>query len=96
MTEQPELPLEWPPYDHYKVEIRSGPLFEEGALRTHKAESVEDAVNLIEGLRDTYAARAEVVWQADEVNGEGKLHGLAPEGVVWLIQVTPPLTTPLG
>ena len=96
MNDPPELPLEWLPYDHYKVEIRNGPLFEEKALRSHKAESVADAVSLIEGLRDTYAARAEVVWQAEEVNGEGKLFGLAPEGVVWVIQVTPPLSTPLG
>lgn len=94
--EQPELPLEWATYDHYTVEIRRGPLFDEQAIRTHRAESRDDALNLIEGMRDTYGQRENVTWQAEEVDGVGKLYGLAPGGEVYVISVIPPLTTELS
>jgi hypothetical protein len=93
---QSELPLEWPEYDHYTVEIRSGPLFEEKPLRTHTADSPEDALNLIEGLRDTYGERMDVTWDGEEVDGNGILRGLAPEGVVFVISVVPPLSVEIG
>ena len=93
MDEQPELPLELPVTDNYKVEICKGPLFQEETLRSHIADDAYDALNLIEGLRDTYASRVGVIWQNEEVDGNGHLFGLAPEGVVYLIRVTPPLTT---
>jgi hypothetical protein len=96
MTEQPELPLEMSTYDHYTVTLSKGPLFNEDSIHTHVADDRRDAVGLIDGLRDNYAERADVTWQANEVNGEGKLYGLAPGGVVYLIQVVPPLATPLG
>ena len=94
MSDQPDPSIEWP-YDHYVVEIRHGPLFEESPLRTHRALTVEDAVNLIEGLRTTYGSRAEITWQAEEVNDEGKLYGLASDQTVYMISVIPPLTTQL-
>ena len=94
---QPELPLEWDTmtYDHYTVEIRKGPEFDESqVLRTHNVKTVDDALGLIEGFRDTYNQRNGVSWQDDEVNAEGKLYGLAG-GEVYVISCTPPLTTEL-
>jgi len=82
-------------YDCYTVEIRHGPLFEDSPLRTHRAFTADDAVALIDGLRDTYGSRAEITWQAEEVNEAGKLYGLAADQTVYMITVTPPLTVPL-
>lgn len=97
MSEQQlELPLEMPVYDHYHVVISKGPTFGETTLRQHKAETVEDAIGLINGLRDTYRQRDNITWQSEEVNDEGKLYGLAQGGDVYLIQVTPPLSVDLG
>ena len=90
--EQPELPLEVEArYDHYTVEIRRGPQYGEGTIRSHKATSVEDALRFIEGLRDTFNQRSDVTWQSEEVNADGAMYGLAPGGEVYVIQVIPPL-----
>jgi len=95
--EQPELPLEWPEgkYDHYQVEIRHGPQHDEETIRSHKANTVDDALRFIEGLRDTFNQRADVTWQTEEVNDQGTMYGLAPGGEVYVIQVTPPLSVEL-
>ena len=93
---QPELDLEFHTYDHYTVELRVGPLHDEKVVRTHEAKSVKDAESLIEALRDTANQRDGVAWQFEEVNAEGKLYGLAPGGVIYVISVVPPLTTALA
>ena len=59
---QDELPLEWPSYDHYTIEIRKGPLHAEETLRTHTAADIDAALNLIDGLRETYMQREDVAW----------------------------------
>ena len=82
-------------HDHYTVAIAAGPMHEEKVLRTHDVTTVDDALGLIEGFRDTYNQRNNVTWQDDEVNAEGKLYGLAPGGDVYVISCTPPLTTDL-
>jgi hypothetical protein len=94
--EQPELALEHQTYDHYTIELRKGQAHDEQTVRHHTARSREDAESMIEALRDTTLHRDEVTWQAEEVNGEGKLYGLAPGGVVFTIAVVPPLTTDLS
>jgi hypothetical protein len=94
--EQPELPLEFQTYPHYQIEIRKGQQHDEEVLREHKATSVEDAENLIEGLRDAYTGRDDVTWRDEEVDPQGKLYGLSPDGVVYVISVTPPLTVKLN
>jgi hypothetical protein len=96
MSNQPELPLEYASYDHYTIELRKGPLYEETTVRSHEAKTVADAENFVEALRDTANQRDGVSWQFEEVNPEGKLYGLAPGGVVYQISVTPPLSTPLA
>ena len=58
MDEQLELPLEWAKHAEYSREVRKGPTEEK--VRSHHAETLEDATNLIDGLRDVYAARDEV------------------------------------
>jgi hypothetical protein len=92
--EQQELPLEWPVYDHYTVELRKGAELE--TVRSMKAESAEDALGFIEGFRDSSETKDHVTWKDREVDGTGSLMGLAPGGVVWQIQVTPDLNTELG
>ena len=84
-------------YDHYKVELdRANADGEFDVLRTHSAKNVDSALTLIEGLRDSTAGRDGVTWQFQEVNASGILYGLAPGGVIWRIQVTPPLTVELS
>ena len=94
--EQPELALEHQTYDHYTIELRKGPAHAEEVVRAHTARSREDAEAMIEALRDTTLHRDEVSWQAEEVNAEGKLYGLAPGGIVFVISVVPSLSTELS
>lgn len=99
MTNQPEqleLDLEFPTYDHYTITLGKGAVGDMEIVRTHTAKSVDDATNLVDGLRDTAANRDKVQWQTDEVNEAGQLYGLAPGGVVFEISVVPPLSTPLA
>lgn len=96
MTEQYEqlqLDLEYPePPDHYTVEVRTGPLHAEETVRSHEAKTPEDAVLLIESLRETYAQREKVKWQSEEVNSVGDLLGVSEDRhLVWQIHVSPPL-----
>ena len=93
---QPELPLEFATYDHYTVELRKGAQHAEETVRRHEAKSVKDAEALIEGLRDTANQRDGVSWQFEEVGADGRLYGLAPGGVVFLITVVPPLSVALS
>lgn len=94
---QPELPLEWADgqFDHYTIEIRKGPLHGEELIRSHEAKDTDAALNLIDGIRETYMQREGVAWTAEEVNPEGKLYGMA-QGTVYIISVTPPLTVALS
>lgn len=99
MNQPDQLPLEFPTYDHYTVEVRSGPTHQETTLRTFEATSVEEAEDVIEAQREYYAQRDEVQWEGDEVDAQGRLYGLKsqPGGAqAWLITVVPPLSTPLG
>ena len=91
---QPELDLEFPsPPSQYTVTISKGAVGSLEVVRTHQARTDEDALNLIEGLRDTFALRDSVTWQFPEVNDQGVVYGLAPQGVVWEILVVPALGT---
>jgi len=93
--EQLELPLEWPVYDHYTVELRQGEMPNLAVVRTTKATDVEGAIGLIEAFRDLAASRNGVTWQdSGEVDEGGNLFGLA-KGVVWQIVVVPPLSQEL-
>jgi hypothetical protein len=76
---------------NYDVTIACGPLHEEEVVRRHTAKTPEDALAIIDGLRDTYGARESVTWNGEEVNPEGRLYGLAPKGLVYVISVVPPL-----
>jgi hypothetical protein len=94
--EQPELPLEWPVYKEYLIELRRGSSpGEMEVVRHNTARTAADAVGLIEGLRDRASFKDNVEWRDQEVDGKGDLFGLA-KGVVWQIHVTPDLNTELG
>lgn len=99
MWEQPQLPLDFkePDVNHYTIQLRRGPLQEEQeVLREHTATDVAAAEAMIEALRDTSLKRDEVTWQAEMVNAEGNLYGLAPGGVVYMLSVSPPLSVSLS
>jgi hypothetical protein len=97
---QPELPLIFkePNVDHYTIQLRRrpDPAQEEQVVREHTATDTTAAESLIEALRDSALQRDDVSWQAEEVNPEGNMFGLAPGGVVYVIQVTPPLSVNLS
>jgi hypothetical protein len=94
---QDELPLEWPVYHEYTIELRKGADPEDmEVLRHHTASTSLDAIGLIGGLRDRSAFRDKVAWRAQEVDGKGDLFGLAPDGVIFQIHVTPDLNTELA
>jgi len=90
--EQLRLPLEYPVSDHYTIELREGAVGDMQTVRHHVTRSVEDAANLVDGLRESCIQRDRVTWQGDEPNGEGNLYGMAPGGTVYWISVVPPLT----
>jgi len=96
MEQQLELELEWPVYDHYRVELRKGEMPDLDVVRSTKATDVDGAISLIEGFRDIAASRNSVTWQGEEVEPSGILFGLAPGGEVWQIIVVPPLGQELG
>lgn len=73
----------------HTVEIRK----DDERLRSHRAGDHLDALELIEGLRDSYASRGNVTWQFEEVNKDGDLFGMDPDGSVYHIKVDPPLPT---
>lgn len=92
---QDQLPLEHAVADHYDIELRK-----EGddpkTLRKHEATNPEDAVAFMEALRDDAKVRYMVTWQTEEPTNTGKMHGLAPGGVVYQIAVVPPLENMAG
>ena len=94
--EQPELPLEWPEYHSYKIELRKGAVHDLEVIRAHEVTDVIDAESMIEGIRDTVQGRDDVTWNGEEVDEHGYLYGLAPGGVVFQIHVTPPLNVALS
>jgi hypothetical protein len=99
MTHDPNqgtLDLEFATYDHYTVTLSKGAVGAMEAVRTHTAHTVDEAVNLIDGLRDSVASRDNVTWQGTEVDERGLLFGLAPGGTVFEIAVLPPLSTVLS
>lgn len=73
---------------HYTIEVYR----DEERVRTHVAQNVPDALNLIDGLRESYKQRNHVTWNGDEVDNTGRLQG-HDEGDVWTLKVTPPLGT---
>ena len=91
-NEQLELSFD-PPIapETYEVTISCGPVHEEEVVRRHTVRSPDDALAIIESLRDTYSAREAVTWNGEEINAEGRLYGLAPKGLVYMIAVKPPL-----
>lgn len=94
--EQQELALEYPVRDHYTIELRKGAMGDLQTVRSMEAQTAEDALNLIEGFRDSSESRDDVTWQNREPDGTGSMMGLAPGGVVWQIHVNPDLNTQLG
>lgn len=91
-NEQLTLDLDGPTIpDHYEVTISCGPVHEEEVVRRHRVTSADNALAIIESLRDTYGAREGVTWNGEEINAEGRLYGLAPKGLVYMIAVKPPL-----
>lgn len=76
----------------YEVTIACGPVHQEEVVRRHSVKTADDALVIIESLRDTYGAREGVTWNGEEINPEGRLYGLAPKGLVYVIAVTPPLS----
>ena len=88
---QPELDLEFTHYDHYTVTISKGAVGDMKVVREHQAATDADALNLIEGLSDTYGNRDNVTWRDQEMPDSGVMYGLAPGGVVYEILVVPPL-----
>jgi hypothetical protein len=93
--EQLTLDLEYHMYDHYTIELRKGAMGDMQTVRSNTAKSVEDAENLIDGLRESCLQRDGVTWQHDEVDDQGNLYGLV-DGVLWHISVVPPLTEVLA
>ena len=90
---QPELPLEYPTYTEYTVTISKGDVADMDTIRTFQAKDDSGALDLIEGLRDTFANRDKVTWQVREMPENGIMYGLAPGGVVYEILVVPPIGT---
>ena len=95
MAEQLTL---FPPetYTHYTITLSKGAVGDMEVIRSHKAATVDDAVNLIEGLRDNAENRDAVQWQYEEVDEKGLLFGLAPHGIVYELSVVPPLAGDLS
>jgi len=93
---QPELDLEFPTYDHYTITVSRGAVDEMETVRSFDAKTDEGALDLIDGLRDTYANRDHVIWQVQEMPETGAMYGLAPQGVVWEILVVPAIGTLSG
>jgi len=91
--EQLELDLEFPTYDHYTVTISKGIVGEMEVVRSFNAKDDTGALDLIDGLRETYVVRDHVTWQDTEMPERGVTYGLAPKGVVYEITVVPPLGT---
>jgi hypothetical protein len=90
-NEQLTLELEMPADpESYEVTISCGPVHEEEVIRRHTVKTPTDALAIIDGLRDTYAGREGVTWNGEEINAEGRLYGLAPHGLVYVIAVKPP------
>jgi len=91
-NEQLELPFDAPiEPETYEVTISCGPVHEEEVVRRHTVRTPDAALAIIESLRDTYGARDNVTWNGEEINPEGRLYGLAPKGLVYMIAVKPPL-----
>lgn len=89
-TEPTQLPLEYDVPDHYDIELRrEGD--EPSTLRKHEASTPDDALAFVEALRDDARVRYMVTWEAEEPVKNGKMHGMAPGGVVYQIAVIPPL-----
>jgi hypothetical protein len=80
--------------DHYTIELRKGAIGDMETLRSMTAKTIEDAMQLIEGFRDSCLQRDGVTWQHDEVDDQGNLYGMTGS-TVYQISVVPPLTVSL-
>lgn len=97
MTEPEQLQLDLdygPPPDHFTVEVRSGPQYNEEVVRTMQAQTAEEAVLAIESLREAYGQRHHVRWEGEECNAYGTLLGMDDKRKTWQIHVQPPLPIP--
>ena len=90
---QLELDLEFPTPTDYTITLSKGAVGDLQTVRSHKAKTDEDALNLIDGLRDTFGVREDVKWQDFEMPASGVMYGLAPGGVVYEISVVPQIGT---
>lgn len=92
--EQLTLDLEYHMSDHYTVELRKGEIGNMETVRSNTAKSVDGALNLIDGFRDSALQRDSVTWQSDEVDAGGNLYGMVGS-TVYQISVVPPLSEAL-
>jgi hypothetical protein len=84
--------------ENYVIEIgRRAVLAEEvEMLRTHTADTPEDAEIMIDALRESYQNRDHVVWEGEEVDEKGFLNGRSvTHDSIYTIRVTPPLKVTL-
>jgi hypothetical protein len=95
-SEQFELPLEHPTYDHFTVTLAKGAVGDMQVVRQHEAHTEDDALNFVDSLRNYTEGRDNVTWQNLEVDERGLLFGLAPGGVVFEISVVPPFSQGLS
>lgn len=93
IPEQLELDLEFPTPTEYTITLAKGVVGDLKVVRTHKAKTDEDALNLIEGLTETYGIRESVTWREQEMPESGAMYGLGKEGVVYEIAVVPQIGT---
>jgi hypothetical protein len=82
--------------EQYVIEARCGPVFGEEVIRSievpfSEAQADLTVLELVESYRDYYASRNGVVWEGREIDAQGVLAGLAPDGISYRIVVTPPL-----
>lgn len=95
-SEQLQLDLDFPTYDHYTVKLAKGAVGEMAVQREHTARTREDAENFVDSLRILAEGRDNVTWQNLEVDERGLLYGMAPEGLVFEISVVPPFSQGLS
>jgi hypothetical protein len=98
MSTEPQqltLDLEFTVPESYQIELRrddeSAPENLSSVVRHHEASNPEDALAFVEALRDDSKVRYSVTWQTEEPVQSGKMFGLAPGGVGYVIAVVPPL-----
>jgi hypothetical protein len=78
--------------EKYTIEITRRTAGDEEKLRTHTSTTPEGAETLVESLMDSYGMREGVIWEAEQLDDDGRLVGRSPtESAIYTITVTPPL-----